>query len=106
MSYRFVLHCLYQWRPPPTAQKFLNFMHFFTKFGEIICWRPLEDWRPLIRGILDPPLFMMHMNQSEVSTLPAGCNWARVGVSLELPLYYIALPYDVYPANFSSFFFQ
>ena len=44
------------------------------------------------------------MNQSEVSALPAGCNWIRVGVSLELPLYYIALPYDVYPADYSRFF--
>ena len=42
--------------PPPTAQKFLNFMQFFAKFGKIICWRPPEGWRPLLRGILDPPL--------------------------------------------------
>ena len=27
-------------RAPPTAQNFLNFMQFFTKFGKIICWRP------------------------------------------------------------------
>ena len=26
--------------PPPTSQKFLNFMQFFVKFGKIICWRP------------------------------------------------------------------
>ena len=36
--------------PPPTAQNFLNFMQFSAKFGKIICWRPL------LRGILDPPL--------------------------------------------------
>ena len=42
---------------PPTAQNFLNFMQFFGK-----CWRnrrlepPLKGWRPLLRGILDPPL--------------------------------------------------
>ena len=30
-------------RAPPTAQNFLNFMQFFTKFGKIICWRP--PWR-------------------------------------------------------------
>ena len=29
--------------PPPTAQKFLNFMQFFAKFGKIICWHP--PWR-------------------------------------------------------------
>ena len=26
--------------PPPTTEKFLNFMQFFAKFGKIICWRP------------------------------------------------------------------
>ena len=32
-------------------------MQFFAKFGKIIRWRPpLEDWHPLLRGILDPPL--------------------------------------------------
>ena len=36
--------------PLPTAQNFLNFMYFFEKFGKIICWRPL------LWGILDPPL--------------------------------------------------
>ena len=42
---------------PPTAQNVLNFMQFFGKFGKIICWyHPLEGWRPLLRGILDPPL--------------------------------------------------
>ena len=41
---------------PPTAQNFLNFMQFFAKFGKTICWHPPEGWRPLLRGILDPPL--------------------------------------------------
>ena len=41
---------------PPTAQNFLNFMQFFAKFGKIICLRPPKGWRPLLRGILDPPL--------------------------------------------------
>ena len=31
---------------PLTAQNFLNFMQFLVKFGKIVCWRPLEDWRP------------------------------------------------------------
>ena len=32
-----------------TAQKFLNFMQCFGKFCKIVCWRPLEDWRLLLR---------------------------------------------------------
>ena len=58
-------------RPPPTAQNFLNFMQFSTKFGKIICWRPPppEGWRPLLRGILDSPLISIRgstpsMNQN------------------------------------------
>ena len=45
-------------RPPPTVQNFLDFMQFFGKFDKIVCWRPppLEGWRPLLQGILDPPL--------------------------------------------------
>ena len=25
-------------------------------FVKFVCWRPLEDWRSLLLGILDPPL--------------------------------------------------
>ena len=39
--------------PPPTAQNVLNFMQFFGKFDKIICWRPL------LHGILDPPLVLI-----------------------------------------------
>ena len=43
--------------PPPTAQNFLDFMQFFGKFDKIVCWRPPpEGRRPLLQGILDPPL--------------------------------------------------
>ena len=51
-----------QWRiqgaplVPPTAQNFLDFMQFWGKFHKIVCWRPLEGRRPLLRGILDLPL--------------------------------------------------
>ena len=39
------------------AWKFLNFMQFFRKFCNFVCWRPLPPggWRLLLRGILDPP---------------------------------------------------
>ena len=50
-------------RAPPTAQNFLNFMQFFAQFGKIICWRPLEGWRSLLRGILDPPLRSMILSK-------------------------------------------
>ena len=37
------------------------FVHFFGKFGKIICWRlpPQEGWHPLLWGILDLPLKVM-----------------------------------------------
>ena len=47
---------LMQWQIQRVSpdQNFLNFMQFFGKF---VCWRlPIEGWRHLIRGILDPPL--------------------------------------------------
>ena len=43
-------------RPPGSPNSF-NFMQFLGKFGKIVCWRPLESWRPLLGEILDPPLF-------------------------------------------------
>ena len=33
-----------------------NFIGFLGKFGKIVCWRPLESWRPHLGEILDPPL--------------------------------------------------
>ena len=39
---------------PGSDQNFLNFMQFLGKF---VCWcLPMVGWRPLLRGILDPPL--------------------------------------------------
>ena len=38
-------------------QIFLNFMQFFGKFCKIVCWRPQKSRCPLLRGILDPPLY-------------------------------------------------
>ena len=32
--------------PPSPGSNSFNFMLFFGKFGKIVCWRPLEDWRP------------------------------------------------------------
>ena len=38
----------------PPDENFLNFIQFL---GKCVCWRlPLEGWRPLLRGILDPPM--------------------------------------------------
>ena len=44
--------------PPPLAQNVFNFMQFCEKFCKILCWcpPPLQDWRPHLRRILDPPL--------------------------------------------------
>ena len=57
------IHIVFQWRiqggrpAPATDQNFLNFMQFFGKF---VCWPlPMEGWRPLLRGILDPLLFLL-----------------------------------------------
>ena len=33
---------------PPTAQNFLNFMQFFGKFGNFLCWHP--------RWLVPPPM--------------------------------------------------
>ena len=38
------------------SENFLDFMQFFGNFDKIVCWHPLEGWRPLLQGILDPPL--------------------------------------------------
>ena len=40
-------------RAPPNS---FNFMQFLGKFGKIVCWRPLESWRPHLGEILDPLL--------------------------------------------------
>ena len=48
-----------QWRiqgGPPAAQNFLGFMQFWGNFDKIVCWRPPGSRRPLLQGILDPPL--------------------------------------------------
>ena len=41
---------------PPGGPNSFNFMPFLGKFGKIVCWRPLESWRPLLGEILDTPL--------------------------------------------------
>ena len=43
-------------RPPSTDRNFLNFIQFLGKSGKFVCWRPPRGWRPLLRGILYPPL--------------------------------------------------
>ena len=41
---------------PAGGPNSFNFMQFLGKFGKIVCWRPLEGWRPQLGEILDPPL--------------------------------------------------
>ena len=63
------------WRPPPRGPNSLNFMQFLGKLGKIICWRPLEGWRPRLGEILDPPLlFVKNFVQItfRVCSLPGG----------------------------------
>ena len=31
---------------PPRGPNSFNFMQFLGKFGKIVCWHPLEGWRP------------------------------------------------------------
>ena len=43
--------------PPPHGPKFSQFHAVFRKIWQNHMLRPsLEGWRPLLRGILDPPL--------------------------------------------------
>ena len=46
--------------PLPPSSKFSQFHADFGNFGKIMCWRPLEGWRPLPAGILYPPMFIPH----------------------------------------------
>ena len=39
--------------------KISQFHAVFWKIWQIVCWRPLQGWRPLLRGILDPPLISL-----------------------------------------------
>ena len=32
-------------------------VQFLGKFAKIVCWRPLEGWRPHLGEILDPPTY-------------------------------------------------
>ena len=58
--------------PSPGGPNSFNFMQFWGKFGEIICWRPVEGWRPHLGEILDPPLASGDVNDALIgySTLP------------------------------------
>ena len=43
--------------PPTTGVQILSISYsFWEKFGKIVCWRPLESWRPNFGEILDPSL--------------------------------------------------
>ena len=42
--------------PPPTDQNFLNFMQFLGNPANLCVGAPPRGWRPLLQGILYPPL--------------------------------------------------
>ena len=74
-------------------------MQFFLNFGKVVCWLPLEVWRPLLLGILDPPLVTdLHSKSLDLRCLPSnflfplrlalhGKSWIRrcIGSSNEPP---------------------
>ena len=39
----------YNIAPSPPAQNYLNFMQLFEIFGRMVCWHPVDGWRPLQR---------------------------------------------------------
>ena len=59
--------------PGPPDQNFLNFMQFLGKSDKFVCWRPPapQGSCPLIREILDPPLFIdIHIHYSLLRVQP------------------------------------
>ena len=56
--------------PPVLARNFCIFMQFSGKISQIIDWRPLWAWRPLVWEILDPQL-----QCAFYSTLDAELQW-------------------------------
>ena len=56
----------------PRGPNSFNCMQFLGKFGKIICWRPLEGWRPRLGEILDLPPYMIHECQ-KVSIVEMFC---------------------------------
>ena len=48
-------------RDAPPGPNSFNFMQFLGKFGKIVCWRPLEGWRPNLGEILDSPLDQVYI---------------------------------------------
>ena len=65
-------------------------MQFSTKFGKIICWRPLQGWRPLLWGILDPPLISIRgstpsMNQNILKNYSDGSTQTNLRRCASLP---------------------
>ena len=70
-------------RHPISDHNFLNFMQFLGKSGEFVCWCPSpKDWRPLLQGILDPPLVVhlswLHDNVKKAQL--ASIKWLTFGV--------------------------
>ena len=60
----------------PTDKNVLNFIQFLGKSGKFVCWRPLlEGWRPLLRGILDPPLLTSDLLCGKICINITVKNW-------------------------------
>ena len=54
---------------------FLISCNFWGKSGKIVCWcLPVEGWRPLLWGILDPPLGCSSLQKSHSDVANVDCH--------------------------------
>ena len=53
-------------RPPPYGPKFSQFHAVFRKIWQNYMLAPPEGWRPLLQGILDPPLIITQLRGSNI----------------------------------------
>ena len=82
---------------PPGPNSF-NFMQFLGKFGKIICWRPLEGWRPHLGEILDPPLLQkitLHIHAMSVVVVETKCYLVGIYFGLDSCKNFVKVNEDV-----------